>query len=113
MLPAILNIPREPAQWLTWGHHHRIAHQIVSQTMQTKRNIFIQDFPIYPITKESIRDFLLNNSQIHINVNNALRTPSFNLQDVNFDDEHATEAWIFDHYLEHRSWAQTLGLEGA
>lgn len=113
MLQAILNIPREPSDWLHWGHDHRIHHQIVAQAMQSKRKIFIQDFPIYPITKESVRDFLLNNSQLHININNALQTPSVNLQDVDFNNENETIAWVYDHFLEHRSWAQTLGIEGA
>lgn len=70
----------------------------------------LEDYIIYPVDKNNIKNFLENNQNLHSDMDGALGLQSSDLQDVNFDDENQKKAWFYSHYQEHFNAESTLGI---
>lgn len=111
MTSAVLfESPNQPDAWLRWSFHHRDSHDRIRQAIAAKSGSLLFDYPIDPIDARDIGDFLQFNSQLHSDMNGALRLQSVDLLDVSFDDDAQRLAWIAQHAEEHRNAELALGI---
>jgi hypothetical protein len=105
VLAAILNAPRNELDWQRFGFHHRTSHDLIRQAIKTQTNgaTVLADYQLYPIDLNNPRYFLEWNQSAHTDMNGVLGVPSINLIDVDIDDERQLAAWVWSHYLEHRT----------
>ncbi len=110
MLAALSNEPADGRQWAIWSRHHRDSHDRIRAAIQAQGGPRLTDYIVEPMRPEDPSLMLQNNSQLHIDMANALGLQSTNLQDVDFKDPKQLSAWIGLHLLEHRSAELALGL---
>lgn len=109
MLSALLNTPSTDQQWQIWSWHHRLSHDEIRQAL-FKRGVSVVDYAIEPINPSDPSGFLQRNSQLHLEMNNALSLGSQDLQDVNLGNEDQKVSWIMVHWREHQDAEVTLGI---
>jgi hypothetical protein len=102
--------PRNPEAWELWVRDHRDSHDRIRQAILTDTGIKLTDYPIDPLTKQNLGDWLQYNSQLHAEMNGVLGLQSVDLLDVDFENEPQKIAWINSHDYEHRSAEQALGI---
>ena len=110
MLPALENFPKEPNDWLRFAWNHRDSHDRIRAAIKTKQGRDLTDYQIEPMNPDSMSYFLQNNSQLHDDMNAALKLTGSNLQDVDPKDEKQLQGWILLHYQEHYAAEQALGI---
>ena len=109
MLPGLLNVPRTDQEWDMWMWDHRTSHDHIRQKIQSSYGILLPDYPIEPINPNDLTNFLVNNTQLHDDMNGVLGLVSSNVQDADLKDSRQLEAWIKIHYLEHFAAESKLG----
>lgn len=108
MLPVLFNLPRNADDWNRWSFHHRKSHDVIRYALRKQQNANLADFIIDPIPLKVPKQFLESNQQLHTDFNKTLGTPGSDLEDVDFNDQHALQAWIYLHALEHQVAERTL-----
>lgn len=101
MLPALLNVPTNPDEWSEWAWHHRDSHDRIRGAIKNAFGEDLTDYQIEPIAPQAMDEFLQNNSQLHSDMNGALRLQTNNILDAQLSDPGKLRAWINIHYLEH------------
>lgn len=110
LLPVLLNVPRTPEQWAIFTLHHRTSHDLIRQTIRAKSGTDLSDFIIDPIPFNAVKQWLEANQQLHTDMNTALGTQGSDLEEVDITKERELQVWIYQHYLEHQTAEQTLGI---
>ena len=100
MLALLLNVPKTNEDWLTWGKHHANDHIEIIQAIAKKTGSTLAQYVLYPIDL-SDPDFLERHQQTHLDMDNALKVQSANLQDVDLSNEKQKIAWVDANYQEH------------
>lgn len=110
MRAVLYEAPRSPEEWLRWSFHHRNSHDNIRAAITANKGPNLPDYPIDPIRGPQIGDFLQYNSQLHSDMNSALRLQSSDLLSVDFNNDAQRLAWIQIHAREHESAELALGI---
>jgi hypothetical protein len=110
VLPALLNVPKNDAEWNIWSLAHRDQHDIIRAAILAQYNVNLASYPLDPIpfSKEALYQWLVWNEQSHDDFNSVLGLQSSDLESVDLTDAKQKEAWIWLHFLEHQSAADKL-----
>jgi hypothetical protein len=101
MLAILLNVPKSPADWERWAFHHRQSHDAIRGAINRQLNIDLPDYVLYPIADFAPKNFLENNQNAHVDMNQALARPASDLSELDFQNDHQLRAWIYLHWQEH------------
>ena len=110
LLAALRNIPKTPTEWLHWAWNHRDSHDRIRAAIVAKGGPRLIDYQIEPINQNAMKQFLQNNSQLHIDANSVLGLQSADLLDANLSDQRQLAAWIDSQYQEHFNMETALGI---
>ena len=110
MLPALMNFPKTPQEWLRFAFDHRDSHDRIRAAVKAKYGLDLTDYQVEPIAPDSMDRFLENNSSLHGDMNGILKLQSADLEDVDIKDEKQAQSWILLHYQEHLAAEQVLGI---
>lgn len=110
MLAALLNTPTSNEEWQHFSFDHRDSHDRIRAAILQQRNVNLADYQVDPINPQNTQQFLENNSNLHTEMNEVLRSQSSNVEDVDFNDPNQLRAWIALHYQEHLNAEQLLGI---
>jgi len=92
-------------EW-SWDHYqHHLA--IIGQAKTA--GFSLNQYNIWPVTQENLKDFLDLHQQMHTEMNAIANVQGSNLQDLDFKDKKKTDGWYFLNYVEHQSVASFLG----
>jgi hypothetical protein len=108
VLPALLNFSLENLKYFIF--HNKDQHDRIASAILSQKNIQLTDYPIYPVSEESIRSFFLSHQTMHNDVNSILGFPGSDLSEIDFKDDRKVEYWKAQHFLEHYQWTQALKL---
>lgn len=93
-----------------WSFAHFDHHRTINQAIARTRGIQVEEQRIYPVRPEDFDDFLAQNQFWHNATNQVLGVQGVDLQSVDFQNKQARDAWIWLHFLQHRAWAERLGM---
>jgi hypothetical protein len=97
--------PQGFEEWV-WDHYqHHIAIIQRAQVLGYKLN----QYNIWPVRQENLKDFLDQHQQMHTEMNAIANVQGGDLQDLDFKDKKKADAWYYIQYVEHQSVAQFLG----
>lgn len=68
MQAALLNIPRNPAEWNIWSFNHKISHDLIRQGVLAKLGIPLTDYEIDPTNPDDMSEWLQRHSQLHVDM---------------------------------------------
>lgn len=106
------NVPRSEQDWAFWSMNHRLSHQEIIQAVLRQKNISLFDYTsnLDPINFEAVQSFLESNSQLHIDMTQAVGIQSHDIEDVDLKNESQLISFIQVHALEHRDVENILGI---
>lgn len=109
-LAVLFELPQSRQHWDTWAFvnmaHHRDINRVLFETTGTRINESVLD----PFDIDQPDSWLTKHQVMHQEQNAALGIQGFDLQNVDFEDKEAMEAWITAHANEHYQAAQILGI---
>lgn len=94
-----------------WFHAHVRHHEALISAIQQTYGVNLTLYPIYPVLQE--QDFAAWNrahQALHDGLNATLGIAGVDLTGVDFKDEKKTEAWMYQHFLQHQAAGQRCGL---
>jgi hypothetical protein len=100
----------ELRQWTDFWFNNWIDHQEIQQALQKKTGI---NFPVYlidPWVESSSNAILKRHQFYHNDMNSIIGINGQDLSEINFEDQTAVQAWVYQHYQEHLAARQVLGL---
>jgi len=101
MLSLLLSRPRTVEEWNRWSLHHKNSHDQIRAAIKSAGGRDLQPYFIDPISLTETKSWLEANQQLHVDMNGQLGIPGSDLQDLDFNDDHQTAAWIYLHWQEH------------
>lgn len=93
-----------------WSFANYQHHQLVIGALQRQKQITQPLFRIWPIAQNNFNDWLEQHQEQHNLTNSALGTSGFDLSSVDPTNKKQFDAFVWIHFIEHRNWAQSLGL---
>lgn len=109
-LVDLLNVPKDQSSWELWSFANKDIQTQIRQAIQTKKNINLQEYDLYPISFNDFEGWLFRNSQGHNDFNSALNLQSSDLTSVNIKDEKQLQIWIYLGYQELFSACSVLNI---
>jgi hypothetical protein len=101
--------PRPTEQGFTeWSFDH-YQHHLAIIKQAANLGYQLNEYRIWPITPDSMKDFLDQHQQMHAEMNAVANVQGSDLQDIDFKDKKKSDAWFYIHYVEHQSVAAFLG----
>lgn len=94
-------------EWLWANYQHHLA---VNGAVFTKSSDRLTLYRIWPVGDADFNGWLEQHQQQHNVTNEALGTSGFDLSSVDIKNKKQFDAFVWIHFIEHRNWAQTLGL---
>lgn len=110
MLVALLNVPRSDPEWAIWSFAHKQSHLAIAQAIRAQGGATLAEYQLDPIPKSDFENWLARNQEAHNDMNGALGTQSSDLLEINLEDERQLVAWVYQHFLEHQTAEQRLGI---
>lgn len=110
MLASLLEVPKTPLEFKSWGFSHYISHQNIIDAIFAKTQLHLTRYLIDPIPIEDpkkVEDWLERHQLMHGEMNSVLNLPSQDISTVDFRKPEQMKAWVFLQYEEHLA-AQTL-----
>ena len=101
MISALLNIPKNDAEWAYFTWNNIDSHRQIIQAIQTQKNMRLNEYDIWPMNPNDMAGWLERHSQMHIEFCAALKTQGADLQDVDLNDEKQLVGWIYLNWQEH------------
>jgi hypothetical protein len=101
MLAALLNVPRDKAEWDRWSEHHRHDHDDIRAAIQARGGPNFNQYQLDPVPFNQILDWLARNQLTHTDMHGYLHLQGADLERVDFADPKQSQAWHYAHYLEH------------
>lgn len=92
-----------------WAFHHIQAHRAINEGMARLKEAAVDEFNIYPLDLGAFDDFLAQNQKWHDATNLVLNVPGVDLRNVDFQNPAQRDAWLWLHFLQHRTYAERLG----
>lgn len=97
---SLLNVPKNKDEWESWSWANKTILLKIRAAIQTKYNVNLTEYQIYPIDFNKFQDFLWNNSQYHNDFNSTLNLQSSDLTSVNIKNESQLQNWIYLNFHE-------------
>ena len=83
---------------------------MIVQALNAQKKLSLIDYLIDPITLDQPQLFLVQNQQYHQDMDSTLGVQASDLEDVDFEDDHQLQAWIYLHWQEHVTAETILGI---
>lgn len=103
MLAAILNVPRNEAEWSIFSFNHFTDHQDLIQAIRAQKGISLSLSPIEPMPFFDLGSWLIRHAQMHIDFNGTLGLPGTDLSGFDINDPATLQGWIWDNFAEHQN----------
>lgn len=110
MLARLLNVPQNNDDWESYFYDNRNQVIEIRQAILKQFSVNLTEYILYPVQKNDLQAFLLNNAQSHTDFNSVLDLQGADLLNVNFNDREQLEAWIYLNYQELFDASQALNI---
>jgi hypothetical protein len=107
-LVSLLNVPKNKDEWESWSWANKTILLKIRAAIQTKYNVNLTEYQIYPIDFNKFQDFLWNNSQYHNDFNSTLNLQSSDLTSVDIKNESQLQNWIYLNFHEIQNASNVL-----
>lgn len=107
-LASLQEVPKTQQDWDNWSFSHRTQHDKILIAIQSQLGKNLTSYIIDPVDVEKPSVFLMNNKNLHDDMNMALGGIGSDLSSVDFSNEQQKQNWIAEHYIEHLSISQVL-----
>lgn len=107
---ALLNVPKNLAEWNRWSFNHAQDHLLIIQTIQQQGGPSLAEYQLDPINFGDTFNFLRLHAQTHLEMNEALQLQSIDLSETDFSDPNQVNAWVYSNYQEHNNVHLRLGI---
>lgn len=108
MLAALLNIPRNEAEWAIWSYNNYDCVNQIRDAINTAYNVTLPEYQLDPINFGDIDTWLDNNQQAHVDFTRALGQQSNDLLHVDLNDSNQLQSFVWLNFKELQSACQTL-----
>lgn len=110
-IAALLNVPTNRDEMDIWAFTHLAHHRDVNARIFLATGINIEQFPLDPIDPDNPGQWEYHHQDMHSAVNSVLRLSGFDLTNINWKNPGELSGWIQSNSLEHRQWADILGVD--
>lgn len=93
-----------------WHWDHWNDHLEILSAVQSKLNVSLNQWPIFPFTPESADTWLRLHQAMHFDMNNAIGLPGQDLTGADFNNPAALDAFYDMNYIEHSNAREALGI---
>ncbi len=101
---------KDPRSFEDWAIQHSSDHLDVKQKIQALGGANLPVWPLYPINWRDWDAWALRHQSAHNEANAALGIAGSDLTSVDFDNPQEAALWNQNHYTDHLSWHETLGI---
>lgn len=108
MLAALLNVPRDEAEWSRFSFNNWDAVNQIRAAILRRLGVTLPEYQLEPIAMADIETFMENNQQAHNDFNSVLGLQSSDLLHADLHNENEREAWVYLNYSEVLSACQAL-----
>lgn len=108
MLAALLNVPRDEAEWSRFSFNNFDAVNQIRLAILRQRGVVLQEYQLEPISMADIETFAENNQQAHNDFNGVLGLQSSDLLHADLHNPNEREAWVYLNYQEVSAACQVL-----
>ncbi len=102
--------PKNADEFQAFGFSNIASHRDINRVIQQTLNITVQEYPIYPVSLDNPAQWAWQHQQMHNQAWAALGGFGYNLLNVNWEDQSASEMWTALHSDEHSRLESLLGL---
>lgn len=110
MIAELQIVPGDAVEWERWAWHHRDHHQQIIAAIQQQTKATLPEYQVEPIPWNHFDQFVTNNEQMHIDMNQAMGMQGTELGDLDLRHTEELPQWIYSHWLEHQQIAVRLGI---
>lgn len=93
-----------------WFHAHDRHHQAIIDGVKSTKNLILTYNPLYPANEADLEDWLALHQRMHWDMTQLFNVAATDLSGLNLRDKGSSDAWFFQHYLQHQAVAQAIGL---
>jgi hypothetical protein len=106
----IFNIPGDDAELAGWSPLHMIWHRNMNRAAFQKFNILLPEYILDPADFSTRSEFLQAHQTMHNNLDALLGVSSYNLTDVDMEDENQRTGWFRAHAELTRQESNAMGV---
>lgn len=111
MLAALLNIPKDYAEWSHFSFHNQDSHHLIAKALGQKGTP-IPDFLLDPIPMNNFLFWAEQHQAAHEAFNGILGLGGSDLTDLDLNRPDQVSSWMRLHFNEHLLASQKLGING-
>jgi hypothetical protein len=111
-IAALYNVPSTKSELDSWTFYHMLHHRDVNASILRLTGVRIDEYILDPVSPQDPGDWEYQHQLMHQAVNNVLGFGGgLDLSDVTWTDPNKLSGWIFSNGIEHRQWADLLGVD--
>lgn len=101
-----------PTEWgmEEWFQAHARHHEAIVGAVKETFRVQLSSLGLYPVNPADLTDWLLRHQQMHQEMNSLLNIAGTDLTGLNLKDKNASDAWFFQHFLQHQSAGELCGM---
>lgn len=93
-----------------WFLAHDRHHEAIIDAVKIGRGIILEYNPLYPVNEADLENWLELHQQMHSDMTSLFGIAGTDLTGLDLRNKETSDAWFFQHFLQHQAVAQATGL---
>lgn len=108
-LAQILYPSPTPEGMEEWFQSHARHHEAIIVALKDTRGLILDNLGLYPVNQGDMDDWLERHQQMHTAMTKVTGITGTDLSALDLKDKAKSDAWFFQHFLQHQGVAQLCG----
>lgn len=109
-LGSIINPPANAIEFFIWAQAHAAHHYDCIRVEGLALGRQFDQYVLDPFDPENMQDWLSQHQQMHAQMNAALNIASYDLSELDWENQGSLLTWFAQNFAEHQLWGTQLNL---